>query len=201
MRKLILVLFVLLLPTIVMAQSSSIAEIFYPSYGHAEHFNSDNEFLGINGSSADGITWDQLTAGQVTTMSIVTSVGNFWGVGDFYNLSMWADWNGNRAFDEAERIFSFSEEYIEAGISTVTFQTLVPLDAMVDGTTWLRARFDWYGDGALEPSGFAYSGEVEDYQVSVSQGIEPVPEPATLTLMAIGLASTAYAARRKKRKV
>jgi hypothetical protein len=194
---------VLFFPALLLAQSSSLADLVYASYGHAEHLDAFNEFLGTNGSVSDGLTWDHLTAGEVATFSLVTSIGNFWGVGDYYNASIWADWNGDHIFDNAEQIFAINEEYIEAGLTTFTFQVALPADAYVAGPTWLRARLDWYGDGALTTDGTYYSGEVEDYQVQLEGPPGPpgaVPEPATMVLMGVGLAGGAIAARKKKIK-
>lgn len=49
----------------------------------------------------------------------------------------------------------------------------------------VRVRLFNYPDDS--PTGSAWIGEVEDYQVTHVEG--PIPEPTTITLLGIGLAS------------
>ena len=197
MKRLILILAIIFLPTAVFAQfgSESIADLFYPSYGYAEHYDGFNEHFGADGTVVDGVSWNQLTAGQITTFSIAVSVGDFFGVGDYYYVAVWVDWDGDRFFDSADKIVDINNQYFDAGMTVLTFDVYVPLDAYVTGSTWLRARMDWYDDGPPDPVGFTYTGEVEDYEININ----PVPEPATLILLGLGLAGTAIASRKKKK--
>jgi len=110
----------------------------------------------------DGVVFNlPLACGERTVIEVTASTAGY--------LNAWLDANQDGDFGDAgERIFS--DELVAPGVNNLTFRT--PPTALA-GTTFARFRFntcgllDWYGP--------ATDGEVEDYQVSVVQPLEPQP--------------------------
>ena len=120
-----------------------------------------------DGAEDDGITLSgsslqsqSLTVGDTITLD-VTALGD--GV-----LNAWIDWNGNGVFDDATESIADN-----ADVSGGTLSVPVPATATV-GTTY--ARFRYSSDTDLEPTSSASDGEVEDYQVAISQPVATNPD-------------------------
>ncbi len=120
------------------------------------------------GDDADGIDDEDgvvfslpMISGERTPIEVTASTAGY--------LNAWLDANQDGDFgDPGEQIFS--DELLAPGVNNLSFR--VPSTALA-GTTFARFRFntrgllDWYGP--------ATDGEVEDYQVSVVQPLEPQP--------------------------
>jgi len=169
------------------AISTSLADLYYASYGVASHYDQYNEWLGPTGNTYDGVTWTPLTPGALATINLAAHVGEFYGTGDYEYLSLWIDWDQNRVFDAGEEVLDLNDYWFDYGNTAITHTFTVPWNA-VQGTTWMRTRLTF--DGDLYPTdaqmgGMAYTGEVEDYRMNV------IPEPGTLVLLGFGLLSLA----------
>jgi hypothetical protein len=199
-RYALALLVVLSLPTLAFGFSFGTAS----GYDGASHLDAAPvEWLGESDGFADGVSWtSDFAVGALNTLSIDVTLDDWWyWDGDFQNLSIWADWNQNSIFDETEEILSLEEEFFAAGTQTILADIMVP-DWAVTGTTWMRTRLTWYGEGPLDPYSDFFSGEVEDYQITVaSGGPSPIPEPATVTLVGLGLAGMALIRRRNRKDV
>jgi hypothetical protein len=120
----------------------------------------------------DGIVFTSLLiAGSQADLDAILSEAGF--------LNAWIDFNADGDWDDAgEQIFV--DEALAGGTNALSFP--VPAGAM-PGDTYARFRLD--SGGGLTPYGLADDGEVEDYLVAI------VPEPATLSLVALGLTASA----------
>ncbi|WP_264877238.1 LruC domain-containing protein [Vibrio agarivorans] len=89
-------------------------------------------------------------------------------------LTAWFDWNQDGDFkDDNEHVIQ--DLSLQAGTQAVTFSVH---DSALTGQTWSRFRFSQQEE--LNYSGGAYSGEVEDHQVSVTtseQTVRYFPSP------------------------
>jgi hypothetical protein len=156
----------------------------YPStelLGGARHVVDGVLFLGQRVTSEadaladdgdDGITFDSsLFAGNTTSITAIASqAGKLDGWIDF-NLD--GDWN-----DPGENVFSAVD--VVAGSNSISFS--IPNDAQ-NGTTFSRFRLS--ETGGLDAGGITSSGEVEDYEVVISEpgidfGNAPAPYPTSL---------------------
>jgi len=140
----------------------------------------------LNGvDDEDGIVFNSLlTVGMQAQLDAILTTD---GLLDAF-LNAWIDFNADGDWDDAgEQIFT--DAALAGGVNSLSF--LVPVGVTL-GDTYARFRLD--SDGGLTPYGLADNGEVEDYRVS----IVPVPEPATLSLVALGLAVSAGFRRRRK---
>jgi hypothetical protein len=129
----------------------------------------------------DGIAFTSLlAAGMQAQLDAIASAAGL--------LNAWIDFNADGDWDDAaEQIFA--DAALAAGVNPLSFP--VPVDAIA-GDTYARFRLD--SGGGLTPYGRAADGEVEDYLVSIVL----IPEPGTLSLLALGL--TAPAAFRRFRR-
>ena len=133
----------------------------------------------------DGIVFTSLlTAGmQAQFDAILTTDGAL----DAF-LNAWIDFNADGDWDDAgEQIFS--DVALAGGANSLSF--FVPLGSPV-GDTYARFRLD--SVGGLTPYDLADDGEVEDYLVTIVS----TPEPATLSLVALGLVISAGFRRPRK---
>jgi len=194
--------FLLLLPATSFALSFSYADQLFPSYGYASHYDQYNEYLGSVGNVYDGLPWAPTPFLQRMGASIdlTAHVGEFYEEGDYEYLSIWVDWDQNRGFDTDEGIADLNDYWFDYGDNLLTFNLTVPSDAVL-GNTWMRARFTFDGDLAPTDAGMGgqpYTGEVEDYAVTVGGGVAPIPEPSTFLLLGTGLLGLAGYGRAKR---
>ena len=142
----------------------------------------------IGGDDEDGITflmpltegvYADISAYLTNTALLTSSVTPTVPTGGGAYLNAWVDFNGNGNWDDpGEQIFD--DWLLSNGENLLSF--LVPEGAMLGDT---YARFRLNSGGGLLYNGAAIDGEVEDYLISI------VPEPAALSLMALGLTGLA----------
>ncbi|MBN2175865.1 MAG: S8 family serine peptidase [Bacteroidales bacterium] len=116
----------------------------------------------------DGVIFNQILAGSPAQITVTTSVAGF--------LQGWMDFNADGDWaDPGEQIFT--DEFIHFG-HTLCLNYLVPVNANL-GITYARFRFSTVA--GLIYSGLAPDGEVEDYQVEISENpdIKWLQEPCT----------------------
>ena len=107
-----------------------------------------------DGADEDGVEFNsELVVDGVTDITVTTSLPGLLDAWIDFNVD--GDWN-----DSDEQVFSSSSLTAGANSLTVT----VPDSAQI-GTTY--ARFRLSTAGGLSPSGAAFDGEVEDYQVTI----------------------------------
>jgi len=172
-------------PAILFATPVGTAPTPYP---YAEHEDGFWQYLGADWEANDGISWTPFAPGQLAYIDITVN-----SEGEFEWLSLWIDWDQSGSWENNELMVDLQQVWFDVGATTLTEVITVPSSAIL-GTTWMRARFGF--DGPYSPDGFAFYGEVEDYQVDV------VPEPNTILLLASGLAGIAgYTGIRFRRKI
>ncbi len=193
---LLTLMIIMLLPAACWGLSYSSA-IGYGSAAHLDDPDYLSEWFGQDGGTPDGITHPpSFWLGQTADLSVEVSLNNFFDVGSNEWASIWIDWNQDKVFADNEQMFSLSDQWFDNGMTTLTPSFTVPTDALL-GDTWMRARITY--DGPLTPTGDYFTGEVEDYQVSVSSQSGVVPEPVTLILLGLGMVGVAgYTRRRSK---
>jgi len=146
----------------------------------------DTEPDGLPSASADadvddGVSFTNIwVQGSLKYMDVTSSGTGY--------LNAWVDFNidGDWA-DAGEQIFV--NQSLVAG--TTTLSVPVPVVAVL-GDTYARFRLD--SDGGLDFTGPAFDGEVEDYRVEITS---PVPVPASLVLLGMGLLGFAGLSRKK----
>ncbi len=106
-----------------------------------------------DGADDDGVTIPGLVLNQMATLVVNASMAG--------KLNAWIDWEADGTFDMTNQIADNLD--LNAGDNNLTI--MVPSDAM-EGTTFARFRLSM--DGGLGPTGPAPNGEVEDYQVTIS---------------------------------
>ena len=122
-----------------------------------------------NASGDDLAGWDDedgvvfatsLKQGQPAIVKVTASVAG--------SLFVWVDFNANGSWaDAGEQVFSGP---VVAGVNTLNF--IVPPTAVV-GQTFARFRFTTVAGALLSYNGPAVDGEVEDYFVTILDGIPP----------------------------
>ncbi|MCP4091530.1 MAG: DUF4347 domain-containing protein, partial [Gammaproteobacteria bacterium] len=118
-----------------------------------------------DGSDEDGITWPTLLLGNSYSETI--TLVNATGAGAYLNV--WIDFDQDGTFEASERITS--DQIVANAATTATLSFTVPPGA-TSGTTFARIRL-CNGSGECNSStGLADAGEVEDYQVTLSLGVE-----------------------------
>lgn len=112
-----------------------------------------------NGATPDdetGVSLGQvMTAGQTANLKVTASAAGV--------LNAWADWNRNGSFETEEQIFK--NQVLVAGLNKLT--AAIPTDTQA-GAVGFRFRVtDSTGQGGDSATGYASSGEVEDYRLQV----------------------------------
>lgn len=162
-----------------------------PGYPDAIHtFGYVANLLGDQMSVDDGITFPAtLPANYTINYNIQAQFGPPQGY-----LDAWIDWNQDLDWNDP------GEHVYNSGFSVVSgsgsFNGTIP-DGVSAGTTWMRVRL------SVEPNDsptatLTTGGEVEDYQVTHVAG--PIPEPTTIALFGIGLASIIGYSRKFRKK-
>jgi hypothetical protein len=178
------------------AMSISLADTFYPTYGQARHFSQAFEYLGTNGSACDGVTFSQpVVAGSTVHVTTATTVVK--PAGEYEWMGVWIDWNSDRVWDLSERAIYLEDTWFDSGLTSRGFDIPVPVAAVV-GTTWMRVRYTY--DGPLDAVGDLYTGEVEDYSLSIGGSTGEVPEPTTAAMMLVVFGALAVGTGRLRRK-
>ncbi|MCE7937786.1 MAG: DUF11 domain-containing protein, partial [Chloroflexi bacterium CFX6] len=107
-----------------------------------------------------------LTPGRTSTLTISVTVPDLPStVGpDTAYLNAWIDFNGDGDWNDAGEQVALNVARTSPGTPTISLAVAVPAGA-TPGTTHARFRLSFEDD--LAPTGTAYSGEVEDYQVQI----------------------------------
>jgi len=132
--------------------------------GARHEFDASGLYLGslVNGESTpkavddsdDGVQFvTGLEAGLDTLILVTSSTSGY--------LNAWFDWNQNNIFDENEQVIT--SKNLVSGENHILLE--VPSSAQV-GNTW--ARFRVTEDAVVTVNGGAANGEVEDYEVNIS---------------------------------
>ena len=128
----------------------------------------------LNGIPDDdnGITWPAaLASGEVMEITVLLDslvVGPYPGA----YLDAWIDFNQDGDWDDAGEQLVFDDNWLVDGYNYPTFAVPDPLTA-ISGTTYARIRVS--SAGGLSYDGAADDGEVEDYEVVVTQAPTAVP--------------------------
>jgi hypothetical protein len=175
-------------------------------------------------TSDDGVWWSTdggsnyghagVTAGQ-TVMFRVDMWSAGYGNHPYDQVKVWLDLDQNGVWDNtAEQIIAdqFSKPAnmivndnvpnfnpsLYSGVTNSYYSSLITIPDTLIGELWLRARVscDHVSFDNTTPYGELWQGEVEDWKISVN----PVPEPASMILVGIGLIGIAGYGRKKFKK-
>jgi hypothetical protein len=127
-----------------------------PSIGAGgDDANSTQPVFGVctEGDDEDGVTFSPLLIGETADVEVVA--------GAPCRLSAWIDFNADGDWEDAGETL-FSGRPLVAGVNSLTFTVPAGVDK---GSTY--ARFRCASGSALEPTGAALDGEVEDYRVAI----------------------------------
>ena len=123
---------------------------------------------GANSDDLDGVddedgllSVSQLSPNQVATLDIEVRDAT-----DQTLLDVWMDWNQDGDWDDANEQVAVGQS-VSSGIFPLVFN--VPVEARLGSTT---ARMRISEESGLGPTGFAFSGEVEDHLVDVLEDLE-----------------------------
>ena len=165
--------------TLTATNASAAAAYCQPTttYGCSVDYISDVTFgsLSRTGTTCDGTTTlgysyytsptATYTAGQTYSLSVSTD-------GDTEGAAAWIDYNQNGIFEASEMLIN---GYLGTNPATYTGSIQIPANAL-NGTTLLRVRCNY----AANPAALANPtcdntsyGETEDYQITISGGVEP----------------------------
>lgn len=134
--------------------------------------------LGNNMSVDDGITFPATLPANYTINYTITAA---FGPAQGY-LDAWIDWNQDLDWnDSGEHVYDSGTNAVTSG----SFNGTIPGSAL-NGTTWMRVRL-FVSPYDSPTDTVTNGGEVEDYQVSLGNGQQVVPEPTTIALLGTGL--------------
>lgn len=126
----------------------------YLLIGELSLFADDEDGITLGGTNLQNQT---LNMGQSYDLDVAIVGTGF--------LNAWIDWNGNGVFDNPSELISRADQSVTTG--TAVLNVTVPNNA-VASTTYARFRFCADPDECNTPNGAANSGEVEDYQLVIS---------------------------------
>ena len=130
--------------------------------GQPDAYAAGDDFDG--GDDEDGVLIpSSLTPGGMASVQVTASVKGV--------LNAWVDWNADGDWDDADE-HVFVDTSLNGGGNSLTL--LVPGKA-VAGKTFARFRFSTAR--GLDYAGLAYDGEVEDYQVTITEIVIPGKPP------------------------
>ena len=112
----------------------------------------------------DGVSIPPLIPGQPGDITLEVRGGNGF-------VQAWIDFDADGTWQTSEQIY---DGFLLDGTHIISF--FVPDDAVV-GQTFSRFRIS--RQGGLGPEGPALDGEVEDHQVSIGHGCQPLSEPTS----------------------
>ncbi|MCA9212008.1 MAG: S8 family serine peptidase [Planctomycetales bacterium] len=152
--------------------------------GGAVHAIDDKLFLGLrvdpdaDGHGTDGANWDDvnglddedgivfassLIPGHGATLSVTASRSGY--------LQGWIDYNADGDWEDAGEQILVNRR-VPAGVSN---QVIIVPNGVLEGTTY--ARFRIANQLNVQPNGFAYDGEVEDYVVLIGDNVSEIQAP------------------------
>ena len=112
-----------------------------------------------DGADEDGVVFPaDIIVGAIVTMDVTASTAG--------ELAFWLDFDQSGTFDPSER---FTHTFAVAGTESIA--VAIPAAAVL-GDTFARFRFSTDGAAIATPTGLAPDGEVEDYQVTISDSPE-----------------------------
>lgn len=122
----------------------------------------------------------------------ITDAPTSWGFPDGHKLIAFYTTDSNFFLrpGQSDMTFSFTADLSETIVPSIAYQI------------WIGAGYalgTGPGDTNFSNTGGLVGTGTDGFQRSVPVGVEPVPEPATLTLLGLGLAGIARAARRRKK--
>jgi len=222
-RKILVLCGLLLFCTISNGFAKMISDAPNP-YGTASHDTAEWQMLGSRSDVDDGVWWS--TDGGSTWGHDAVYVGDeiefkfaLWSAGygnhDYDQIKAWVDWDNSGSWNNDSSEVIIAEKYdkpksmivddtvygfdpsLYAGSAETNYfftGTYYISEDMIDGL-WLRARAqcNHIPYDTMTPYGNLWQGEVEDWFIEVS----PVPEPATMMLLGVGLIGLAGASRKK----
>lgn len=144
--------------------------LIVPEYFLGNGIDAEVDFIGAPDGGDDGILITNIMEkNTVTSISVNASVQQTGTIPLSYlgKLSAWIDFNIDGDFDDSgEQVIA---DFVLTGPFPQTINFEIPAGA-VTGTTF--ARFRYSTQSSLGPTGFAYNGEVEDYQLSIVSDLD-----------------------------
>ncbi|MFH2058886.1 MAG: PEP-CTERM sorting domain-containing protein [Pseudomonadota bacterium] len=189
-------------------------------YDQASHSTARWQRLGESSAVDDGVTWsanggifgnESLSVGDTVTFKF-SFWHQGWGLHNYDQLKVWFDTDVSDQFT-GSTVYAFQHfknaeawgsnptgdalAYAEANYAYYSYEQIENFIITEDmlGGLFLRARVHCNHEpwDTIKPTGGISQGEVEDYSIAVN----PIPEPATMSLFGLGLLGLAGVSRRK----